>query len=103
MCEKPSTVSQVLAAKYPASNESDYPYRKRDTILRKLDQQLSRYERAKDAPERSGFVWTKTAEEILNLGGSVFSATGSSAAPGSKASKSNGRLDNSPSKRESIS
>ncbi|HUU82987.1 MAG TPA: hypothetical protein VM243_05725 [Phycisphaerae bacterium] len=65
--EKPSTVSQVLAYKYPAARTDDYPYRKRDTILRKLDQQLSRYEKSKDAPERSGFVWTAHALEIRGL------------------------------------
>ena len=57
--EKPSTVSQVLAYKYPPSKTGDQPYRRRDAILRKLDQQLARLEKAKDAPERSGHAWTK--------------------------------------------
>ena len=65
--EKPSTVSQVLAYKYPPSKTGDQPYRRRDAILRKLDQQLARLEKAKDAPERSGHAWTKPALEIRGV------------------------------------
>ena len=60
--ESQSTVSQVLACKYPKGKET--VYWKRDEVLRKLDKHLSLWEARREAPQRSGFVWTRVAEEI---------------------------------------
>ena len=60
--ESPSTLSQVLACKYPKGKETGY--QKRDAVWRKLDKFLALQDARRDAPRRSGFVWTRVAEEI---------------------------------------
>ena len=60
--QSPTTLSLVLASKYPKGKE--HGYRKRDEILRKLDRFVSLQEARRDAPRRTGFAWTRVAEEI---------------------------------------
>lgn len=59
----PATLSQVLGGKYP-EGKTGAGTQQIDNILRSLDRWLSQQEAQKEAPKRSGFVWTGVANEI---------------------------------------
>ena len=63
--ESKSTVSQVLACKYPEGKQDGF--RKRDDILRKLDKHLALLRARRDSPQRSDFAWTGVAEEVRGV------------------------------------
>jgi len=62
IAEKESTLSQVLADKYPRSKDGGAEAI--DRVLRKVDQFIAKNEETSKAPKRAPFAWTTVAEDI---------------------------------------
>lgn len=65
IAEKESTLSQVLADKYPRSKDGGTD--RIDQVLRKVDQFISKYEKIEQSRDRGVFAWTEVAKRIAVL------------------------------------